>query len=368
MNIYCQKNLLLNYNNCSNSAGELKMIQRNNDGEHMLPQVSIIIPIYNVEKYIAKCLDSIAKQNFADYELILINDGSTDDSLNICSTYAQKDSRIIVFSQKNQGVSTARNKGLDLARGKYIVFIDGDDWVEAEYLSNLVSAIISGKYDIAICGYSKIFENGYKKQYLIGEDMVLNREDLLIKLFSPNYYRGYLVNKIFIHELIKQNSLRFDTSIYIQEDLLFICKYMVQAHQGVYINQSLYNYLQRENSALHIAKDADYMKKRLQNHNNVENSNQQILNIIPRKLKRVYSKALNQLIGEDIDFCLRCAIYNAFPVEFTSAKSRVKKNILTYLVDFERSHKSKIYGLLIIINWRFALLLYKANRQIKTHC
>lgn len=105
-----------------------------------MPKFSIIIPVFNVEVYLNQCLDSIVNQSFSDFEVICINDGSTDNSLDILNNYAKKDNRFKVFTQENQGQGTARNKALDLAQGQYVLFIDPDDWIESDMFKNLLNA------------------------------------------------------------------------------------------------------------------------------------------------------------------------------------------------------------------------------------
>ena len=118
-----------------------------------MPKVSVIIPVYNVEKYLPQCIDSILAQTFTDFELILVNDGSKDCSGNICDEYAQKDSRIVVIHKENGGASSARNRGLDIAKGEWISFIDSDDYVTPNYLSNLISEAQANCASLVIQGH-----------------------------------------------------------------------------------------------------------------------------------------------------------------------------------------------------------------------
>ena len=119
----------------------------------MTPKVSLIVPVYNVEKYLSACLDSILTQTFSEFELILVVDGATDRSGDICNEYAQKDDRIVVCHKENGGVSTARNKGLELAKADYVSFIDSDDTLRNNYVERLYNAITDGDYDLVVCGY-----------------------------------------------------------------------------------------------------------------------------------------------------------------------------------------------------------------------
>ena len=121
-----------------------------------MPKVTVIVPVYNVEQYLRRCIDSILAQTFGDLELILVDDGSADSSGVICDAYAEKDSRVKVIHQKNSGVSAARNTGLDAAEGEYIAFVDSDDHVDPDYLA----ALLQTKADLVICGAILQKDNG----------------------------------------------------------------------------------------------------------------------------------------------------------------------------------------------------------------
>ena len=123
----------------------------------MNPQISVIVPIYNVEKYLAKCIDSIINQTLTNIEIILVNDGSTDNSRKIIDKYDKKDSRIKVIHKKNGGQGSARNAGLDIAKGEYIGFVDSDDWIDSNMYENLYNAAISNNADIVVCN-RKVFD------------------------------------------------------------------------------------------------------------------------------------------------------------------------------------------------------------------
>ena len=140
-------------------------------------KVSIIIPVYNVQKYLRKCLDSIVNQTFKNIEIIIINDGSSDNSLNICKEYSKKDKRINIINKHNEGVSKARNTGLLYATGEYISFIDSDDWVEQNMIEELYNSITSNKADLCICNFIK--ENKNKRDYIksnINQKILIGKE------------------------------------------------------------------------------------------------------------------------------------------------------------------------------------------------
>ena len=127
-----------------------------------MPKVSVIVPVYNTEKYLPRCIESILAQTFTDFELILVNDGSTDKSGKICDEYAKKDSRIVVIHKENGGVSSARNKGIEISQGELISFIDADDWITPLYLSDLITDITSSFTDIVLHGRINVLSSNEK--------------------------------------------------------------------------------------------------------------------------------------------------------------------------------------------------------------
>jgi glycosyltransferase involved in cell wall biosynthesis len=159
------------------------------------PEVSIIVCIYNAEKYLSRCIDSIIAQTFTHFECILIDDGSTDNSLSICERYRQSDDRIIVIHQENSGVSAARNKGIEVARGKYIFFVDSDDYIQQNMYEKLVAAINDSDTDAVCCGYT---EN--KKPYaLCNEDFIFSNTSTIeiVHYLEMRQAFGIVWNKLY---------------------------------------------------------------------------------------------------------------------------------------------------------------------------
>ena len=167
-----------------------------------MPVISIIVPVYNVEQYLRRCVDSILAQTFTDFECILIDDGSPDNCPAICDEYAERDNRIIVIHQKNAGVSAARNAGLDLARGEWIGFVDSDDWCDPGMYEFLYKNAITNQVDISICGFRSIEKNGVvigsSKKY---PAIVMDSSEGLLKLFSPRYFGPFSWNKLVSKQL-----------------------------------------------------------------------------------------------------------------------------------------------------------------------
>ena len=212
--------------------------------------VSVIIPVYNVEMYLEKCLDSIVRQIYRDFEVILINDGSEDQSGSICDRYAAEHDYIHVYHQENRGVVSTRDLGVHKAKGKYITFVDSDDWVENDFLSVLVGTIEEREADIVITGIwrningidTKIFNNikpgVYEKEKLISfYEKMLHYEG-----FHEMGIMPYLWNKIFKRDLLLDNTMGdVDSNIYEAEDQLIVFPYLLRSKKVVVAEDCLYH-------------------------------------------------------------------------------------------------------------------------------
>lgn len=211
--------------------------------------VSVIVPVYNVEMYLEECIKSIINQTYKDIEIILINDGSSDDSYKICEKYAKKDKRIILISGDNNGVSQARNKGIDISKGKFISFVDSDDYIEPNMIESLVKNIEEHECDIAICGYKMIFNDGSSKLSDNEQNIYIQftSEEVLKIIFKTNQINGFLWNKMFKREVI--GNIRLDKNLDICEDLYFVSQLLKQKLSIYYSSNFLYNYRNVNNSA-----------------------------------------------------------------------------------------------------------------------
>lgn len=205
--------------------------------------ISIIVPIYNAEQYLHRCIDSILAQSYTNFELLLVNDGSTDGSGDICDEYAAKDTRVRVLHKANGGVSSARNLGLDNAQGEYITFCDADDYVGVDWLAAYSEAIAS-KVDLSIQGYYAIEGNNTKEKVFApchGENIEDKR--LLITLLMREEMYGYLWVKLFRRQIIEEYSIRFDTQSTFREDEQFFSKYMEYAASFTCVDRVGYYYI-----------------------------------------------------------------------------------------------------------------------------
>lgn len=215
--------------------------------------ISIIVPIYNVELFLPKCIESLLIQTYQDLEVILVDDGSLDGCAQICDSYQKKDPRIVVIHQPNRGVSAARNAGLAIARGDYIGFVDPDDWVAPEMYGEMLSAIQSTQTDLAICGYDYYSEDGVLDEtrcYRVRAPEQLSQKELLNRFADmPPTVRHGVVNKLFCREIISSN--QFLTGLHSSEDGLFLLEYTLRIHQAVLIHQPYYKNVVRRGSATH---------------------------------------------------------------------------------------------------------------------
>ena len=223
--------------------------------EVIMPKVSIIIPLYNKEQYISKLLQQIMLQTYGDYECILVDDGSTDMSGDICDEFVKKDERFRVIHIHNSGVSTARNVGLNSAVGKYITFVDADDMINPIYIENLYNAIVQNDTDIVISGLLKVWEDYDKKEILIppyhGKQKLKNILPYFATVQNDSGIYGTCVAKMFSKDLLGE--IRFDSSLRLAEDFDFYLKIYSKVSTVYFDDRAYYYYLQEaENSSIEL--------------------------------------------------------------------------------------------------------------------
>lgn len=209
--------------------------------------ISIIIPVYNTAVYLPNCIKSILAQTYTDFELLLIDDGSTDGSGDICDQYARIDQRIKVVHNKNHGVSYSRNFGLLLSTGEYIAFCDADDQYKQNYLMDMYNAAKNSSADIVICNYS-ILQEQSEKVVCGRQSGIIEKEEIYRRIFGDNTIGGFVWNKFFKKELIR--NIRFDESMQICEDTYFVCHSLKKADKIYYVGNSLYLYRIHPNSTV----------------------------------------------------------------------------------------------------------------------
>ncbi len=239
------------------------------------PLISIIIPVYNVEKYLNRCVESAVKQTYANLEIILIDDGSKDKSKEMCDTWMEIDSRIKVIHKENGGLSDARNNGLVATTGEYICFLDSDDWISLDMIEKMYNALKDSKAEISVCRYVGVFLNGeksyYDKRY---QNEVFDQKSVIKKLLEGKQISNHACFKLFKSSILEQNLFPKGKSyedIYVMTDLFLKC------NKVAYIDEDLYFYYQNDAG---ITKNTTY-KNCYYRHDAVINSYEKILNAYP---------------------------------------------------------------------------------------
>lgn len=210
--------------------------------------ISVIVPVYNVENYIERCIKSIINQTYTDIELILVDDGSTDRSGKICDEYKKIDNRIKVIHKENEGVSAARNFGIQIARGSLFAFIDGDDYIDANMFEIMISKFDDDTVDICICDIECIYEK-YDNNYVITMSNCNNITNNIdgIKLLLTNEMRGFTWNKIYRRDLFCSNNISYPKGMY-YEDIFTSVQLIYQSRNIKYVKKPFYKYVQRNGS------------------------------------------------------------------------------------------------------------------------
>lgn len=220
--------------------------------------ISVIVPVYNVEKYLNECIDSILSQTYENFELLLIDDGSTDTSSEICKSYLEKDSRIRYFRKENGGLSDARNYGIERANGEYITFIDSDDYIEKTYLEVLVNEITSNQSDVAVVNYVRVDEKGVTSYDIVpGKDLILTGLEALKNIFYQNCISVSANAKLYKKEIFKD--IKFPKGK-LYEDISTIPFIFLKAKKIAYSSQVLYKYRIRSGSIT----ESDFKEKDFQ--------------------------------------------------------------------------------------------------------
>lgn len=224
------------------------------EDSHENTKISVIVPVYNVESYLCECMDSIIGQSHRNLEIICVNDGSTDNSLQILKDYQSRDGRIKIIDQKNKGVSSARNRGVEIAKGKYISFVDPDDFLEFNAYETALSKI-KNDVDILIWGY-KAFPNASGWWINAGKSPNTIYQDRSVDAFFDGGSVSVIVwNKLYSNKMLKKNALKFNNSLKMSEDVEFNMLSFVRLKKIQFIDNKLYNYrVKRKNSLTDIYK------------------------------------------------------------------------------------------------------------------
>lgn len=234
----------------------MKKVSKSNS----LPLISVIVPVYKVEQYLDKCIDSIVNQTYKNLEIILVDDGSPDNCPKMCDDWAKKDKRIKVIHKGNGGVSLARNIGIDESTGEYISFVDSDDWIENTFFEELLNISLKYNSKYITCGYKRVYDTHV--EYINNSNRIneINSSDYLIKLLNVQNGYGFVHMKLINRDVI--DNLRFDEELKVGEDALFNVKLCNNTDSVVIYNKALYNYYFNNNSVVRKYDD-NYVNKYL---------------------------------------------------------------------------------------------------------
>lgn len=210
-------------------------------------KISVIVPCYNIKEYLPRCIESILAQTYRNLEVILISDGSTDGTDEVIKEYANKDSRIVPIFKKNSGVSDTRNKGLDIATGDYIGFVDGDDYIEPEMYETLLKNAIENDADISHCGYQMVFPSRVDYYYNTRKKVIQDNKKGIRDLIVGDYVEPSPCIKLYRRQVLE--NLRMPSNIKINEDVLFNFYAFVNSRKSVYEDIPFYHYILRKGSA-----------------------------------------------------------------------------------------------------------------------
>lgn len=215
-----------------------------------MPLVTLMIPIYNAERYLRRCLDSVAEQTFRDMEVLLLNDGSKDGSLSICKEYEQKDARFRVVDKENTGVSDTRNQGMRLAHGKYLQFMDSDDWLTPDATESLVTAAEKDQCDLVVADFYRVDGEHYVEKQHIRTEEVMSREEFAMEMAEDpaDFYYGVMWNKLYRREIVEQYGLKCDTTLNFCEDFLFNLSFIRYGERFRALQKPVYYYMKRKGS------------------------------------------------------------------------------------------------------------------------
>ena len=217
-------------------------------------KVSIVIPVYNVKQYVQECVDSLLMQTYKNIEIILVDDGSYDGSASICDSYGEKYNNIMVYHLKNSGVSNARNYGIKKSTGKFITFVDSDDFIEKDTIKKMVDAMLEFNVQMVACGYKRIYKNYMEESSYTTVGKHTNTEACK-EIFKEKSIKGFSCAKMYNREIIINCGISFDTEITMCEDLLFVYQYINNISNIYIIDNNLYNYRMRKSSASNSKKE-----------------------------------------------------------------------------------------------------------------
>ena len=318
--------------------------------------VSIIIPVYNAQKYLANTLDSVLKQTYKNLEIILVDDGSTDNTEEICESYAKIDSRIKVINKENGGVSSARNYGLALAKGEYISFVDSDDFLVADMIETLVDDIQTTNAEVAVCGYWHVTEEEYKNIINNSKSRALTKLELLsnpINYFYSKTLMPFMWNKIFERRLIEK--IKFDETINYGEDYLFCAMAYMKANKACYRTDKKYFYIKRNDGLSMSEGSVEFWSG------------------YARSKKILYDKFVEINAGEDLlkgiwrEYCIaiiaiyRYVVHKRLKKEYDKITKLYRNIMINFIKNSNLTLTKKLEYLSFVLSYKIAVLCHKKS-------
>lgn len=286
-----------------------------------MPKVSVIVPVYNAEKYLQECVESVLHQTLSDLELILVDDGSTDGSPALCDQYAAQDTRVQVIHKQNGGVSTARNAGLDAATGDYIAFVDSDDWIDADMYEKMLAKAEEYACDVVMCDcvkeypdHSAEYSHAIRSGYYSREQLRTEYYPHLLIMENVEYPPSISNWTLLWKSSLNTENMRYEPGIRFSEDLLFGARLLYRADSFYYLaGEDMYHYRMNEQSATHVFK-ADKWNDYRRLHS---------------RIAQTFSNADDYDFSEQIHKCLLFFLYNAVgDIRGTKQLSRPEKMTL----------------------------------------
>lgn len=319
--------------------------------------ISVIIPVYNVERYLEKCIQSVINQTYRNLEIILINDGSTDSSVNICKKFLDIDNRIVLFNKENGGLSSARNLGIDNANGEYISFLDSDDFISENMYEILVGNLENFNGDISIIENCNVYENNYfiEKQHDEEQVIVYSKQEAMEKYFEGNFIPAW--GKLYKRRIF--DNIRFPVGILNEDEAIMIKVFDKCNKDIIYQNIKLYFYLKRESGSItstkkNIKNNIDWINNAYENLIYIKNNYPSLLN----KAKYRYYISIVAMIIRLVDLDSQ-----EFNYEMKMYRELLKSNRREILKNKDISLKFKVKCYIIIFNIKVYKFIRKFNKK-----
>lgn len=319
----------------------------------MIPRISVIIPVYNARDYLRRCLDSVLNQDFTDIEVILVDDGSTDESVGICDDYAERDSRITVYHKKNEGASLTRKYGLERAGGEYVTFVDSDDWVANDYLSKLYRLVKHYKVNVSACSNYKVRERSNEIKDCIYKSSLLPFDEIMPRFFKYEFWGFW--GKIYLKSSLE--NLHFPIAT-LSEDYYVMAQLFNKERQIAYTEEPLYFYEYHENSLSH----QKLSKRAFEEFDNVK----AVYDYTKLSMPEYTDYALSNVV----ETCVKlCSMYitsspDKYKREYNDVRSFLKGHALNILFCKPLNYNVRLLAIIgVITPWLFNVLVNYLNRK-----